>query len=65
MTGDFRAVIDGRVFDRGDTLGEERIAEISGSSVVLERQGRNRTIGLSQGAAGPGAGSGIRLRQRP
>jgi hypothetical protein len=66
ITGSYRAIIDGRIYGQGDTLGEEKIVEITGNSVVLQSAGGSRTISLEEKEKRQGIkAKSIRVRENP
>lgn len=65
VTGKYRAMIDGRIFDIGDTTGGEKIVEITGRSVVLEYGGNRRTLTLETGKEERAGLSTIKMKKNP
>jgi hypothetical protein len=66
IAGSYRAIIDGRIYEKGDTLGEEKIVEITGNSVVLQSAGGSRTIGLEEKEKRQGVKArSIRVKENP
>jgi hypothetical protein len=64
-TGNYRAMINGRIFEIGDMLGEERIVEITGRSVVLESSGKQRTLALEAGNQQRAGAATIKVKKNP
>jgi len=64
-TGSFRAMINGRIFEIGDMIGEERIVEITGRSVVLEFGGKQRTLTLQAGNEQRAGTAKIKVKKNP
>ena len=66
ITGSYRAIIDGRIYEQGDTLGEEKIVKITGNSVILQSAGGSRTISLEEKEKRQGVkAKSIRVRENP
>ena len=64
-TGKYRAMINGLVFEIGDRIGEEKIVEITGRSVVLESSGKRRTLALQAGNEQRAGGATIKVKKNP
>jgi hypothetical protein len=61
-SGDFVALIGGRTYRRGETIGQEEVMQITESSVVLETQsGRRRTLTI--GGKQQDRGVSIKMRK--
>jgi len=65
LTGDFRAIIGGQIYNRGDKVGVEEIVEITRGSVVLQYQGNMRSISLKEGNSEEKGTVKIRLKKTP
>ncbi|HUU27447.1 MAG TPA: hypothetical protein VM123_06515 [archaeon] len=65
VTGSYRAVLNGRVYQRGDTVGIEQIAEVDSRSVVLEYRGNRRTLVLENVKKEKGGAAGIKVKKIP
>ena len=63
--GGYRAMINGRTYKRGDTVGIEEIVEITGNSVVLEHAARRRTLTLKPGKEGQAGAATIKVKKNP
>ena len=63
--GGYRAMINGRTYKRGDTVGIEEIVDITGNSVVLEHAARRRTLTLQAGQEGRAGVTTIKVRKNP
>jgi hypothetical protein len=65
VTGSYRALIDGKAYNTGDQIGQEKIIEITASSVTLEYGGRTRTVLLELSRNEKKSSSGINLKEAP
>ena len=65
VTGSYRALIDGKAYNTGDQIGQEKIIEITASSVMLEYGGRTRTLLLELSRNEEKSSSGINLKEAP
>ena len=63
--GDYRAIIDGRVYNRGDMVGIEEIVEINSRTVVFAYGGKTRTILLEKDKKANEGVKGITVKSRP
>ncbi|MEA2063838.1 MAG: hypothetical protein U9P14_09090 [Gemmatimonadota bacterium] len=64
-TGRYRALIGGKVYNKDDRVGMERVVEITGSEVTLEYAGRLRTLVLAARKAEGKSSSRVSLKKAP
>lgn len=65
VSGNYRAMIDGRAYARGEIVGIEEIVEIDSNSVILEYGGRRRTLTLGSGKEERTGTATIKMKKIP